>query len=78
MGPKTVQESTPELAEPETLYTFSDRFNSLRRELLLAGCDGLDNLAEQHLILALDGLSSAVANLKLAAIHQARALAGSR
>lgn len=78
MASKTVQESIPELAEPETLYTFSDRVHNLRRELLLAGSDGLDNLAEQHLILALDGLSSVVAQLKLAGIHQARALAGSR
>jgi hypothetical protein len=67
-----------ELAEPETLYEFAARVQDLRKELLLAGSDGLGDFTEQHLILALDGLSSAAAQLRLAGINQARALAGNR
>lgn len=69
---------TLELAEPETLYELAEQVSVIRTAMLYAGADGSEDLSEQHIVLAFAALDTAAAQLKLAAIHQARALAGGR
>lgn len=72
------QEKDLELAEPETLYGLANRVFAIRTDMLCAGSDGSEDISEQHIMLAFAALESATAQLKLAAIHQARALAQGR
>jgi len=61
-----------------TLELLVEEIRKTRRQLLLSDCEaGLSPLANAHLILALDALSTAATQLEIAALFQAQALAES-
>lgn len=62
-----------------TLDQWATRVAGMRRELLTEhDSEGLDAFADQHVLLGLAKLDEAVASLRLAALHEARALAALR
>lgn len=67
---------TLDTTNPETLYALADTVGGIR--LAVADPIGLDCIAEQFVMAARGSLTIAIAQLNLAAMHQARALAGNR
>ncbi len=71
-----MHDQTSDPSNPDTLYSVAEQVIDLR--LIIADPIGLDCVAEQFLIAARGSLTVAIAQLNLAAMHQARALAGNR
>jgi hypothetical protein len=77
-GISALVEPELELAEPATLESFAEQLETVRTHILRAGSDGIELVAELHLSSALAALGGTIASMRLASVHQARALAGSR